>query len=175
MHAEASPQPAEKAHADEKTDAEAAPASAAEATAQNEADAADAPNDVCALRLTRDAELRLHLHQDAQDHDEEPGLSKGDEDDNETIIITGDEDAATAPRRGSQQDDDTADNGDDQGDDASTNPNMSFNSMNGGSFPNMSFNGSGDFSQMQMMMAMQNGMGANSFGNFPMMGTFHLI
>ena len=26
--------------------------------------------------------------------------------------------------------------------------------------------------QMQMMMAMQNGMGSNSFGNFPMMGTF---
>lgn len=28
----------------------------------------------------------------------------------------------------------------------------------------------GDFNQMQMMMAMQNGMGPNSFGGFPMMG-----
>lgn len=28
----------------------------------------------------------------------------------------------------------------------------------------------GDFNQMQMMMAMQNGMGSNSFGGFPMMG-----
>lgn len=29
----------------------------------------------------------------------------------------------------------------------------------------------GDFSQMQMMMAMQNGMTPNGFGTFPMMGT----
>ena len=28
----------------------------------------------------------------------------------------------------------------------------------------------GDMSQMQMMMAMQNGMAPNAFGNFPMMG-----
>lgn len=39
-----------------------------------------------------------------------------------------------------------------------------------GAFPNMGMGG--DFNQMQMMMAMQNGMGANSFGNFPMMGMF---
>ncbi|KAF7554837.1 hypothetical protein G7046_g6704 [Stylonectria norvegica] len=39
-----------------------------------------------------------------------------------------------------------------------------------GGFPNMNFSGSGDFNQMQMMMAMQNGMAPNSFGNFPMMG-----
>lgn len=39
-------------------------------------------------------------------------------------------------------------------------------SMNGG-ISNMMFSGSGDFNQMQMMMAMQNGM-----GNFPMMGMF---
>ncbi|UZP41349.1 hypothetical protein NXS19_009165 [Fusarium pseudograminearum] len=39
-----------------------------------------------------------------------------------------------------------------------------------GNFPNGSFSGSGDFNQMQMMMAMQNGMTPNSFGNFPMMG-----
>lgn len=28
----------------------------------------------------------------------------------------------------------------------------------------------GDFNQMQMMMAMQNSMGPNGFGSFPMMG-----
>ncbi|RDA85475.1 hypothetical protein CP532_0011 [Ophiocordyceps camponoti-leonardi (nom. inval.)] len=48
--------------------------------------------------------------------------------------------------------------------------------MNGG-FPNnnnnnhnMMFPAGGDFNQMQMMMAMQNGMGNASFGGFPMMG-----
>jgi hypothetical protein len=35
---------------------------------------------------------------------------------------------------------------------------------------NGNFSGSGDFNQMQMMMAMQNGMAPNSFGGFPMMG-----
>lgn len=40
-----------------------------------------------------------------------------------------------------------------------------------GGFQNMNFQGSDDFNQMQMMMAMQNGMGANNFGGFPMMGT----
>lgn len=49
---------------------------------------------------------------------------------------------------------------------------------NGGFQQNMMFPG-GDFNQMQMMMAMQNGMGPNSFGGFPMMGKaphcpFHL-
>lgn len=42
--------------------------------------------------------------------------------------------------------------------------------MMSGGMPNMMFSGSGDMNQMQMMMAMQNGMGPNSFGNFPMMG-----
>lgn len=42
-----------------------------------------------------------------------------------------------------------------------------FGAMNG-QFPNMNF-GNGDFNQMQMMMAMQNGMAPNGFG-FPMMG-----
>jgi len=37
-----------------------------------------------------------------------------------------------------------------------------------GGFPAMGFGG--DVNQMQMMMAMQNGMGAGNFGNFPMMG-----
>jgi hypothetical protein len=47
---------------------------------------------------------------------------------------------------------------------------MGFDASAGG-FPAMGFGG--DFNQMQMMMAMQNGgMGPNSFGNFPMMGMF---
>jgi hypothetical protein len=38
-------------------------------------------------------------------------------------------------------------------------------------FPNMGLMGQGaDFNQMQMMMAMQNGMAPNAFGAFPMMG-----
>ena len=40
-----------------------------------------------------------------------------------------------------------------------------------GAFPNMGFAGTGDFSQMQMMLAMQNGMQPGAFGGFPMMGT----
>jgi len=35
--------------------------------------------------------------------------------------------------------------------------------------------GGGDFNQMQMMMAMQNGMPPNAFGAFPMMGKFDLL
>lgn len=42
--------------------------------------------------------------------------------------------------------------------------------MNGGFLNANNFSGAGDFNQMQMMMAMQNGMGSN-FGGFPMMGT----
>lgn len=44
--------------------------------------------------------------------------------------------------------------------------------VNTSGFPNMGMMGQGgDFNQMQMMMAMQNGMASNAFGNFPMMGT----
>lgn len=72
---------------------------------------------------------------------------------------------------GADQDEDQgvneADEGDEQaGDDQE---NYGSESMNGG-MSNMMFSGSGDFNQMQMMMAMQNGMGSNTFGNFPMMG-----
>lgn len=45
-----------------------------------------------------------------------------------------------------------------------------FDAMAAGGFPNMVMNGTGDFNQIQMMMAMQNGMTPNSFGSFPMMG-----
>lgn len=44
-----------------------------------------------------------------------------------------------------------------------------------GGFPNMAMMGQGgDMNpmQMQMMMAMQNGMAPNTFGGFPMMGMF---
>ncbi|KAH6669049.1 hypothetical protein B0J14DRAFT_547380 [Halenospora varia] len=43
-----------------------------------------------------------------------------------------------------------------------------FNPTAAGGFPAMGFGG--DMNQMQMMMAMQNGIGAGGFGNFPMMG-----
>lgn len=46
------------------------------------------------------------------------------------------------------------------------------NTMNGG-YNNMNYGGaSGDYNQMQMMMAMQNGMNPSNFGGFPMMGKF---
>lgn len=45
---------------------------------------------------------------------------------------------------------------------------VGFNSANG-AFPSMAFGATGGFDQMQMMMAMQNGMPPNGFG-FPMMG-----
>jgi hypothetical protein len=43
-----------------------------------------------------------------------------------------------------------------------------FDPMAAGGFPGMGMGG--DFNQMQMMLAMQNGMGTSGFGNFPMMG-----
>lgn len=43
-----------------------------------------------------------------------------------------------------------------------------------GVFPNMDFGAAGNMDQMQMMMAMQNGMPAGAFGSFPMMGSFSL-
>ncbi|RAL63651.1 hypothetical protein DID88_003694 [Monilinia fructigena] len=43
-----------------------------------------------------------------------------------------------------------------------------FDQSSTGGFPGMGF--SGDFNQMQMMMAMQNGMAPGGFGTFPMMG-----
>lgn len=47
-------------------------------------------------------------------------------------------------------------------------PAFGFDQAANGGFPNMGFGG--DFNQMQMMAAMQNGMGPTPFGNFPMMG-----
>lgn len=46
-----------------------------------------------------------------------------------------------------------------------------FDSTAASGFPNMGLMGQGaDFNQMQMMMAMQNGMAPNTFGAFPMIG-----
>lgn len=47
-------------------------------------------------------------------------------------------------------------------------PTVGPDGMATGGFPAMGMGG--DFNQMQMLMAMQNGMGAGGFGNFPMMG-----
>ena len=57
-------------------------------------------------------------------------------------------------------------NQDDAADEQSAQANMG--PMNGNF---MSFGG-GDMNQMQMMMAMQNGMNPAAFGSFPMMGMF---
>jgi len=62
--------------------------------------------------------------------------------------------------------------GEDQQDQTVSNAGPGFNAMNG-AFPNMNFGAAGNMDQMQMMMAMQNGMPAGAFGGFPMMGTFH--
>jgi hypothetical protein len=51
-----------------------------------------------------------------------------------------------------------------------------FDATAAGGFPNMAMMGQGgDFNQMQMMMAMQNGMAPNAFGGFPMMGMLDLL
>lgn len=42
--------------------------------------------------------------------------------------------------------------------------------FSGGGFPGMGFGGTGDMNQMQMMMALQNGM-----ASFPMMGQFPFL
>ncbi|OHE95646.1 pre-mRNA-splicing factor 38B [Colletotrichum orchidophilum] len=109
-------------------------------------------------------------HDNPPNHDEEPVISKGEDDDDETVIITGDETAADGSKITRSQEDEAADNDGVEGDDANANDGANFNGVNGGNFSNMNFTGNGDFNQMQMMMAMQNGMGSNSFGNFPMMG-----
>jgi hypothetical protein len=70
------------------------------------------------------------------------------------------EDAANGSQQGERQ-------GEQQGPDGSS----SYGGQ-GGSFPSMNFGGSGDYNQMQMMMAMQNGMQPNGFGGFPMMGMY---
>ena len=64
-----------------------------------------------------------------------------------------------------QEDEATDEKHDNQGFSAAT----SFDSMNG-ALSGMNFP-AGGFDQMQMMMAMQNGMLPNGFGSFPMMGS----
>ena len=81
------------------------------------------------------------------------------------VETQGEHDDQVVPQDAEQQD--ATEQGDE--DEASGQDQENFgNDMNNG-FPNMNFNGTGDFNQMQMMMAMQNGMGNNAFGGFPMM------
>ena len=86
-----------------------------------------------------------------------------------------DADAEQAPSADSQA-------ADKEGQDAATddagNPTAGGNAVNGfnmpgadGAFPAMNNGMGGDMTQMQMIMAMQNGMVPGNFG-FPMMGTF---
>jgi hypothetical protein len=67
------------------------------------------------------------------------------------------------------QEQDAAAEGDEGAEQAGNDQEQYGDAANGGFQQNMMFPG-GDFNQMQMMMAMQNGMGPNSFGGFPMMG-----
>jgi hypothetical protein len=77
-------------------------------------------------------------------------------------------DANAAPGEG-----DGAENNKDNSQQNPSFPNgLGFGGGMNGSFPNMNFGG--DFNQMQMMMAMQNGMAPN-FGGFPMMGKQNMV
>lgn len=78
-------------------------------------------------------------------------------------IVEGD-DTAT------HQEQDAAEEGDENVEQAGDGQEQFNDTANGGFQQNMMFPGGGDFNQMQMMMAMQNGIGPNSFGGFPMMG-----
>lgn len=83
------------------------------------------------------------------------------EEQNEMNEDKGDAEAAS-------EDADGAENNKDNSQQNQSFPNgLGFGGGMNGSFPNMNFGG--DFNQMQMMMAMQNGMAPN-FGAFPMMG-----
>lgn len=86
-----------------------------------------------------------------------------------SALVAGDNDE----HHGANEAEGHAANETEEGDDQEGNDqeNYGSESANGG-MSNMMFSGSGDMNQMQMMMAMQNGMSANSFGNFPMMGMF---
>ncbi|KAJ3525360.1 hypothetical protein NM208_g11673 [Fusarium decemcellulare] len=98
-------------------------------------------------------------HQDDSGHTEAAPVEAGASD--ETRLDNTNE-QALVPTEGDGDQDDDKNIGEQQ-------ENPETESMNG-NFPNGSFAGSGDFNQMQMMMAMQNGMTPSSFGGFPMMG-----
>jgi hypothetical protein len=85
-------------------------------------------------------------------------VTKAAGEDGHNVGANGDEQGLEAQEHDTEDADDDTQN---------TNP----NATNGGlSSMNMNFQGGEDFNQMQMMMMQQNGMGANSFGGFPMMG-----
>ncbi|KAI8959791.1 hypothetical protein F5Y11DRAFT_350185 [Daldinia sp. FL1419] len=106
---------------------------------------------------------------DAQPKEDEPSNELAQEQ-----PVRGDETEAVVPHDQEGQDgaaiEDTQEGeqgGDDKDQLAQSGMGSSFESMNGGF--NMNF-GNGDMNQMQMMMAMQNGMNPAAFGSFPMMG-----
>ncbi|KAL3419253.1 pre-mRNA-splicing factor 38B [Phlyctema vagabunda] len=88
------------------------------------------------------------------------------------------EDLDTANNNGQEDQDGSKELADKDGDDQATGlqgvqgfgTGFGFDPTAAGGFNNMAFGAGGDFNQMQMMMAMQNGMAPNNFGNFPMMG-----
>ena len=86
------------------------------------------------------------------------------------------DDQTVAETTESQQDGDAVVEGQQQADEDGNDANPNADAANPASFNGMNFGNNGtEYNQMQMMMAMQNGMGANAFGSFPMMGMFHLL
>ncbi|KAF3770214.1 hypothetical protein M406DRAFT_354327, partial [Cryphonectria parasitica EP155] len=105
----------------------------------------------------------------------EQGAGEAEGEEQQQLEVRGEQneerDSAEAAAPGESNEGGEIENVDDQQKPAAAFPNaFGFNGMNG-QFPNMNLGG-GDFgqmNQMQMMMAMQNGMAPNGFG-FPMMG-----
>jgi hypothetical protein len=95
-----------------------------------------------------------------QSADGEPDAPKDPGHDDQTVIETTEQ----------PQDGDAVAEGQQAGEDGNE-ANPSADAANPVAFNGMGFGNNGtDYNQMQMMMAMQNGVGANAFGSFPMMG-----
>ena len=106
--------------------------------------------------------LSFFFYQDPSTEDRRPSESREDED-SKAIVPSGQEGEGMVPTEDATENDP---NQDDAADEQSAQANMG--PMNG-NFMNF---GGGDMNQMQMMMAMQNGMNPAAFGSFPMMGMF---
>ncbi|KAG5978029.1 hypothetical protein E4U56_005507 [Claviceps arundinis] len=119
---------------------------------------------------------------------DQANISQGDETKTETGPLPsaadpsshGDEDVVNGESQGVQNSDgqqlgqageDAGDENEDENGNETENEkeNYGTDAMNSG-YTSAMFSGPGDFNQMQMMMAMQNGMTPGSFGNFSMMG-----
>ncbi|KAH8894764.1 hypothetical protein GQ53DRAFT_62025 [Thozetella sp. PMI_491] len=107
------------------------------------------------------------LSRDQGAPESDAALTSRDAPNGDVLHQGGDDEAADGYNNGDEMDGNEQNDENDEGkpQDGAQGGDFGFGNM----FPNMNFGGGG-FDQMQMMMAMQNGMGANGFGNFPMMG-----